>query len=175
MSKNSKNDRIIPRVRKRQKPNATALHGSDQGVGYKRPPKNKQFKPGHSGNPGGRPRGSRNTSLLLRERLDDVIIVLKDGVEQEVGIRDLMISAIFDETIKKRSLQHMELILDLENDAEKRLEQEMNMDDAQHFDRRIAEIKSGMRETHENAELVMRWHAMQERKKKKKKHGKDDK
>jgi hypothetical protein len=28
--------------------------------GYKDPPKDKQFKPGQSGNPRGRPRGSRN-------------------------------------------------------------------------------------------------------------------
>lgn len=34
-------------------------------VGYKRPPINTQFKKGHSGNPKGRRKGSKNTGALL--------------------------------------------------------------------------------------------------------------
>jgi hypothetical protein len=29
-------------------------------VGYRRPPRNRQFKPGQSGNPTGRPKGTKN-------------------------------------------------------------------------------------------------------------------
>ena len=46
----------------------------NDGVGYKRPPKHTQFKPGQSGNPRGRGKNTRNfkTDLVeeLREQID---------------------------------------------------------------------------------------------------------
>jgi hypothetical protein len=39
-------------------------------VGFAKPPRAKQWKPGQSGNPAGRPKGSKNESTLLREILD---------------------------------------------------------------------------------------------------------
>ena len=38
-------------------------------VGYKKPPKTTQFKPGQSGNPKGRPRGKKNASSIVQELL----------------------------------------------------------------------------------------------------------
>ena len=44
-------------------------------VGYGKPPKNGQFAPGTSGNPKGRPRGSKNfSSIVLRESRERVLI-----------------------------------------------------------------------------------------------------
>ena len=36
-------------------------------VGYGRPPVNRQFKPGQSGNPRGRPKGSKNFPTMFAE------------------------------------------------------------------------------------------------------------
>jgi hypothetical protein len=41
--------------------------GDDYAVGYGRPPKTTQFKPGQSGNPKGRPKGSRSARAELIE------------------------------------------------------------------------------------------------------------
>ena len=52
------------------------MSGSDQSddkqnsaVGYGRPPVNRQFKPGQSGNPRGRPKGSKNFATIFAEAL----------------------------------------------------------------------------------------------------------
>lgn len=42
-------------------------------VGYGRPPQEHQFKRGQSGNPKGRPKGSKNESTILREILEHKI------------------------------------------------------------------------------------------------------
>jgi hypothetical protein len=36
-------------------------------VGYQRPPKATQFKKGQSGNPGGRPKGSKNLATIIKQ------------------------------------------------------------------------------------------------------------
>ncbi len=53
-------------------------------VGYKRPPRAHQFRPGESGNPSGRPKGMRNFKSELREELSELITV-RDG-EREIQV-----------------------------------------------------------------------------------------
>jgi Family of unknown function (DUF5681) len=49
-------------------------------VGYGRPPVNRQFKPGQSGNPKGRPKGRKNFVTIFAEVLSRPIQVRdKDG------------------------------------------------------------------------------------------------
>lgn len=62
------------RVRRRPASDAATppealIDGGEQSykVGYKRPPKATQFAPGRSGNPKGRPRGSKNWSTIMSE------------------------------------------------------------------------------------------------------------
>lgn len=67
---------------KRGLPNAAA--GYD--VGYGKPPKETRFKPGVSGNPKGRPKGSKNKRPALHEeRLKEIIL---DEAYRTIDVRD---------------------------------------------------------------------------------------
>ena len=62
---------------------------SDYKVGYKRPPLHTRFQKGQSGNPRGRPKGSKNFSTLLAEALNEPVIVTEDGRRRRISKREL--------------------------------------------------------------------------------------
>jgi len=63
--------------------------GPDYRVGYKRPPLHTRFRKGQSGNPRGRPRGSKNFSTLLAEALNEPVVVTEDGRRRRISKREL--------------------------------------------------------------------------------------
>jgi hypothetical protein len=60
-------------------------------VGYGKPPQKHQFKPGQSGNPNGRPKGSKNLATILKEELDQKIPVTEGGIRRQVSKRRLAV------------------------------------------------------------------------------------
>jgi hypothetical protein len=72
----------------------------DYEVGYKKPPKHSQFKKGQSGNPRGRPRGSKNFSTKLREAADEkVSITEKNGKRRKVSLEEVAIKRFLRKAI----------------------------------------------------------------------------
>ncbi|MET0048182.1 MAG: DUF5681 domain-containing protein [Sedimenticola sp.] len=57
---------------------------SDYEVGYGKPPKATQFQPGQSGNPKGRPKGTKNLKTDLQEVLNEKVQVNAGGQTLEV-------------------------------------------------------------------------------------------
>ena len=73
---------------------------SNSSVGYGRPPKEHQFKPGRSGNPSGRPKGVRNFRSDLRDELAELVSI-KDGnktieVTRQRAVIKALVSAALD-------------------------------------------------------------------------------
>ncbi|MGE0723515.1 MAG: DUF5681 domain-containing protein [Alphaproteobacteria bacterium] len=60
----------------------------DQTVGYRRPPIHSRFKPGRSGNPKGRPKGSKNLRTLVTQELDQKIAVRTEQGTRKVTKRE---------------------------------------------------------------------------------------
>jgi len=60
-------------------------------VGYKRPPRDSQFRKGQSGNPKGRKRGAKNMATLLTEALDRKVTLTHQGERRTFSKREVII------------------------------------------------------------------------------------
>jgi len=70
-------------------------------VGYKRPPKNGQFKLGRSGNPRGRPRGSADFKTdLAAEMRERIILRDKNGRARKVSKQRALIKLLFSSALQ---------------------------------------------------------------------------
>jgi hypothetical protein len=93
----------------------------DYEVGYGKPPRYTQFKKGQSGNPQGRPKGSKNLTTLLGEALNEPVIVAENGGRRKITMRQ----AIIKQLVKRSAtadLRAMKILLDMVRDLEGRSE-----------------------------------------------------
>jgi hypothetical protein len=63
-------------------------------VGYKRPPRERQFRPGQSGNPSGRPKGARNFKSELREELGELVTIREGERDVQVSKQRALIKSL---------------------------------------------------------------------------------
>ena len=66
-------------------------------VGYGKPPQRTRFKKGQSGNPKGRPRGSRNATTILNEALQERVVVTTNGRQRSAT----KLEVIFTQLVNK--------------------------------------------------------------------------
>lgn len=69
-------------------------------VGYGKPPKEKQFKEGQSGNNKGRPKGSKNIYTLLGEILNQKIALKENGKDLKISKKAAMLMQLTNKAIK---------------------------------------------------------------------------
>lgn len=54
-------------------------------IGYRKPPINSRFKAGQSGNPKGRPRGSKNLDTVLMKELNTKVAITENGERKKIS------------------------------------------------------------------------------------------
>ena len=72
----------------------------DYEVGYRKPPKSTRFRKGKSGNPKGRPKGSRSINALLERALDAPVTITEAGRTITIEQRAALFKALVARAIK---------------------------------------------------------------------------
>ena len=93
----------------------------DYEVGYGRPPRHTRFKPGRSGNPRGRPSGSKNLSTLLSEILNELVVVAESSGRRKITKRRAIIMQLVNQAAKA-DWRATKLLLDILQAIEARAE-----------------------------------------------------
>ena len=75
-------------------------NGVDYTVGYRRPPKGSQFKPGISGNPKGRPKGSRPIGALLLDIIEQKIAVTESGKIRHLPVQEIIFRRLVSDAMR---------------------------------------------------------------------------
>jgi hypothetical protein len=75
------------------------MSSENEKVGYKRPPKRTQFKPGQSGNPSGKNKGTKNIATDLQEILSEQVTFAEDGTLKTMTKQRALASALVSAAI----------------------------------------------------------------------------
>jgi len=72
----------------------------EEGVGYAKPPKSSQFKPGRSGNPGGRKKGAQNLATYYQALLERQTTLQENGKKRTVLLIEALLLRLADTALK---------------------------------------------------------------------------
>ncbi|MFC4272781.1 hypothetical protein GQF03_09965 [Sneathiella chungangensis] len=119
---------------------------SDDDIGYKKPPKKHQFKPGQSGNKKGRPKGAKNLKTDLMEELGEMITIKEGGKPKKISkqravLKSLAVKAVQGDPRAANTLLTMTIKL-LTDEGEITEEQELTATDKAVLDAFTAKIIS---------------------------------
>ena len=102
---------------------------SNYELGYMKPPKSGQFKPGQSGNPKGRPSGSKNTYKLLDDIVNEKVQITKNGRPVRISKKQAMLLQVVNKAVQG-DLKALQTLLPMMTAADDRNEQLAKVADA---------------------------------------------
>jgi Family of unknown function (DUF5681) len=80
--------------------NRRGSRSADYAVGYARPPRATQFASGKSGNPRGRPKGSRTVGAILQDILRQKIAVTENGKTRQLPALEVMLRRLANDAMR---------------------------------------------------------------------------
>jgi hypothetical protein len=81
-------------------------------VGPGKPPRHTRFKPGQSGNPNGRPKGSKNFATILQQQLRKKVTITVDGKPKRMTVQEVIARRLANDSMKGTT-KAMELLIRL--------------------------------------------------------------
>jgi hypothetical protein len=90
---------------------------NDYEVGYCKPPCHTRFSKGQSGNPRGRPAGSKNLKTLLSKALNQPVVVTENGGQRKISKREAIITQLVNRSATA-DLRAIKILLDMLRDIE---------------------------------------------------------
>lgn len=79
-------------------------------VGYRKPPKHTRFKKGQSGNPKGRPKGSKNMRTILNELLNRTMVITEKGRKRTVKFMEAYIHQMAAKALNGSTRDQIQLL-----------------------------------------------------------------
>lgn len=73
--------------------------GSEYKVGYKKPPREYQFKKGPGGNPGGKKPKAKTFEESMKQQLSEKITIQEGGKSKKISIMDALIKRVLNEAL----------------------------------------------------------------------------
>jgi uncharacterized protein DUF5681 len=119
-----------------QKNSSSSKSSSKNEIGYRRPPKNTQFKKGKSGNPNGRPKGSRNVGAILSEVMKQKVSVTENGKTRRMPALEVMLRRLVNDAMRNDQAA-LKIVLPLIDRYAEPEEAEVSLDQLLDEDREI--------------------------------------
>jgi hypothetical protein len=92
--------RIRRRARRSKSDDSDSTSDAPYETGYGKPPKQHRFKPGQSGNPRGRPKGAKNTAIIIDEILNRKVRVRTGDTVRKMTVLEAMLTGFADHGLK---------------------------------------------------------------------------
>ena len=93
----------------------------DYEVGYGKPPRHTRFAKGQSGNPRGRPPGTKSFTTLLDEALNERVLVAENGGRRKVSKRQAIVTQLVNRAATA-NFPALKILLDFVRDSESQIE-----------------------------------------------------